>query len=251
MELIRSVHTEGAATTITAVIEADECDIHGSWRTSAAIAAMQEATHYEREALGIGWSTLSAKDALWVVSRLELSFERVPQLGETINICATAMPAEKILFPWHFVFTDADDTVIGEGRALWNLMSRQTRRITIVPGVTDKIPGTAGSGRAFIPAAAVELDGDARHCTLCPAFSELDINGHVSNIRYADWCCNALAEKLLSGYCVSALHISYLREVRPGEDTQTRLCVDGDEFSFSGSSDEGQLFIMRGRLSPA
>ena len=80
--------TKNGITTLTLLIEADECDTAAVWRPSAIVTAMQRATHYAREALGIDWSSLAAKGALWVVSRVNVSFERIPKMGEKLTLRA-------------------------------------------------------------------------------------------------------------------------------------------------------------------
>lgn len=49
-------------------------------------------------------------------------------------------------------------------------------------------------------------------------YSDTDINGHVNNVRYADFACDAIhLEREGAGKFVSSFQISYLKECRPGE----------------------------------
>ena len=57
----------------------------------------------------------------------------------------------------------------------------------------------------------------AEHRTL--HYSDADINGHVNNVRYADFACDALEmERLGPGRFLSSMQIGYLAECRPGEE---------------------------------
>ena len=101
------IMTKNGITTLTLLIEADECDTAAVWRPSAIVTAMQRATHYAREALGIDWSSLAAKGALWVVSRVNVSFERIPKMGEKLTLRAIPQKPVKALYPWRFEFSDS------------------------------------------------------------------------------------------------------------------------------------------------
>ena len=246
----KNIRVENGVTTLNLIIEADACDMTATWRPSAAVTAMQLVTHYAREALGIDWATLSAKGALWVVSRVNVRLQRIPRMGEQIALQAIPLPPVKALYPWHFVFLDSNGTPLGEGETLWNLMDASTRRLTILPEINTKIPRTSQSMRGVaIPAAACEVDGAAERHTLTPVYTDLDINGHASHLRYIDWCCNVLGPNVLSKYKIPEFRISYLQEVCAGQTIDTELRMEGQHFSFSGYHGNIPAFVIDGTLA--
>jgi acyl-ACP thioesterase len=245
----KNVTVENGCAELTLFIEPDTCDMTALWRPSAAVTAMQLATHYVREALGIDWGTLAQKGALWVVSRINLSFARMPRMGEKIILRATAMPALKALYPWQFSFIDSDGNKIGEGSTLWNLMNAETRRIMVIPEIDAKIPRNAAGGARSLPSPAKELETSARRQTLSPVYTDLDINGHASHLRYIDWCCNRLGHELMSKYWIKDFRISYMQEVRADQTVSTELRVDGQDFSFAGYDGATCCFVIDGTLA--
>ena len=49
-------------------------------------------------------------------------------------------------------------------------------------------------------------------------YSDTDINGHVNNIRYADFACDAVGmESLPEDKFLASVQIGYLAECRPGD----------------------------------
>lgn len=250
MAVNRNISCDGSTTAVYLTVEPDACDLTGAWRPDAALTAMQLASHYGREALGIGWSALAERGALWVVSRINLSLSRIPRLGEKLTVRATALPAVKLLFPWKFLITDAAGEIIGEGSAIWNLMDASARRITYIPGIGDRIPKSEGtSPRPELPGAAAELSCPPERRAVRPVYSDLDINGHVSNIRYLTWCCNALGADVLRRFAISSLRISFMQEVLPEAVVDTELRTENDRFSFSGYNGESPAFIIEGTLT--
>lgn len=246
----KNVAVENGVATLKLFIEADECDMTASWRPSAAVTAMQRATHYSREALGIDWSSLAEQGALWVVSRVNVKLDRMPHMGEEIILRATPLTPVKALFPWKFEFLDSDNNPLGEGETLWNLMDASTRRIAIRPEITAKIPQSAQGVRSVaLPVAARELEGIPKRHVLSPVYSDLDINGHASHLRYIDWCCNELGASVMNQYRLQEFRISYMQEVRAGQSVDTELRIDGTRFSFSGYHGESPAFVIDGTLS--
>ena len=247
----KNVKVENGVATLTLFIEPDTCDMTATWRPSAALTAMQLATHYAREALGIDWVTLAAKGALWVVSRVNLSFERMPKMGEKISLVAVPMAPLKALYPWQFSFVDSEGKVIGEGKTLWNLMDANTRRMAIIPEIDAAVRSAGnGTGSRGLPNAAEELASPSRCAKLSPVYTDLDINGHASHLRYIDWCCNTMGPELMQRFRIKDYRISYMREVRAGETVDTELRMDGLEFSFAGYLDGAVSFVIDGSLSP-
>lgn len=245
----KNVTVENGTATLKLFIEADECDMTASWRPSAAVTAMQRATHYSREALGVDWDALAEQGALWVVSRVNVKLDRMPHMGEEIILRATPLTPVKALFPWKFEFLDSNNIPFGEGETLWNLMDSSTRRIAIRPDISAKIPAPEQSARGVaLPAAARELEGSPKRQSLSPVYTDLDINGHASHLRYIDWCCNRLGAAVMNRYSLREFRISYMQEVRAGQSVDTELRIDGTRFSFSGYHGETQAFVIDGTL---
>ena len=239
---------EGNATYVKLTIEPDACDMMGTWRPDSTLTAMQSATHYGRENLGIGCADLLEKGKLWVVSRVNITLKRIPRLGEELTVQAFALPAVKLLFPWKFLFVDKTGETIGEGSSVWNLMDASSRRVSYVPGIAEKIPAQAGLCRTELPKAAAELLSPPKKNALRPVYTDLDINGHVNHVHYMDWCCNAMGISVLQHYAVDSFCISFMQEIRPDAMVDTELRIEDKSFSFSGYNAESPAFILNGTL---
>ncbi|MBQ4231185.1 MAG: hypothetical protein II671_06505, partial [Salinivirgaceae bacterium] len=46
-----------------------------------------------------------------------------------------------------------------------------------------------------------------------PLYSEIDVNGHVNNARYADWLCNCLGVERLRRFEIWTASIEYRHEI--------------------------------------
>ncbi len=245
------IEFEGGAAVMTMTVEADSCGPDRRWRPSSVLTAMQEATFYAQKAMGIAWTDLAPLGALWVVSRINVDLKRLPRLGERITVRAISLKPVKILFPWRFVITGEGGEELGGCKALWNLMDASSRRVTVLPGVIEKVQYQAQEpGYQEVPEAAAELEGlSPLKAAVRPLYTDLDINGHVSHIRYIDWCCNRLGIAVMENRSLMSFRISFMQEVKGQDVVDTELRAEGRRFSFSGYKANAPVFIIDGALS--
>lgn len=71
-------------------------------------------------------------------------------------------------------------------------------------------------------------------------YSDVDINGHVNNSRYADFACDALPlTSFQENQFISSMQIGYLAECRPGEVLEL-FRNEGEDVQFvRGKGDDG------------
>lgn len=233
----------------TIIIRTCDCDMNGHWKPSAMLEAMQEVATSHCNGIGLGRDVTFPLGVVWVLSRCRVEFSRLPRIGEACAVETWAMPARHLFFPRAHAFRDAEGNVIGESCALWMLMDIKSRRAVAEPFVTEHM---AVESRAT----SVKLSGAVRHVgggivsrELTPQYTDFDLNGHVNNTRYLDWCLNALGAEALAGRAIAAFDVAYDREVLPGEIIRTEMARDANAFSFFGYTGENaRCFGVRGEL---
>ena len=99
-----------------------------------------------------------------------------------------------------------------------------------------------------MPATIRLMDGEKRMQLLTPQFADCDLNQHVNNTRYLDWCQNALGLDVLRKQLILSFDVNYDAEILPGSEVQTELTVSDDRFAFAGSIGEKQHFAVGGTL---
>ena len=72
-------------------------------------------------------------------------------------------------------------------------------------------------------------------------YSDTDINGHVNNIRYADFACDTLdMDRLEQDRFLSQMQIGYLAECRPGDLLTLETGEQEDGVYVRGTDQEGK-----------
>ena len=112
-----------------------------------------------------------------------------------------------------------DGKTVGEAVSVWVLADADTHRLARMSKI-EEFQGTDGGelckdkslSRFKLPQEMAAADHRAMH------YSDTDINGHVNNVRYADFICDAIRmDQLGQDFYVSALQVDYLADCMAGE----------------------------------
>ena len=228
-----------------------QTDLSARMKPSAILEIMQEMAGAHAELLDVGRARLLPMNLVWVLTRVEVRMERYPISGETIAVETFPMPNRRVFFPRYFIFRDARGRQIGCAGTLWVVLDIATRKMGNPAEIAAMMPDnrdlTAPMG---MPATVEEISGDAAEAFRQPVYTDLDVNGHVNNTRYLDWCCNALGIEAMRDHAMTTFCVNYNQEILPGQEVRTVLNREGSRFSFSGFEGDVRHFDVGGMLSP-
>jgi len=230
-----------------------DCDLKGTWRLSAVLEAMQEAAGAHSLLLGCGRDELLRKNIVWVLSRSELHMNRYPRIGEKITLHTFPMPNRVYFFPRYYVFTDERGEMVGKAGTLWLLLDTQTRKMLPPGDVGRLIPDNRDLTVPMnLPATVGALQGDEFVSTYQPVYTDLDVNGHVNNTKYADWLCNSLGIEMMTRCEPETVILNYNREILPGQRVTLHRVLKDRQYRLAGYTDEeAPAFEIGGILRPA
>ena len=167
-----------------------DCDLGGLWRPSAILTAMQEAAGMHSHILGCGRETLVKQGIVWVLTRCEVRMDREARMGETVSIetfpcrCAAGFSRAIYLPRRGGRSAGRGGHAVGAVRSGKALHGGPGRGGQAIPDNSDLTPPLG------VPGPVPRLTGEAVRSARTPVYSELDVNGHVNNARYADWLCD-------------------------------------------------------------
>lgn len=239
----------GSIYTETVELRSPGCDMRGAWRPGAILETMQETAGMHSQIFGLGRDEMARLGMGWVISRLKVEFDRVPQVGERVIVETYPTPSRHMFFPRSHIFRDPQGNRLGAAHTLWLVMDLETRRMVKSEEVLAKIPENADMKPATgMPGAVRPLESEIKRSVIVPQFTDLDSNSHVNNCKYLDWCLNALGMEIMREKCVTGFEANYDAELRLGDELRTELTVQGDAFAFCGLSGERRRFSVGGRL---
>ncbi len=164
---------------------------------------------------------LSKYNLFWMLARMWYRLDEPLKWGEQLTVRT-----------WHrggrsaSIYRDFDlyagGRPVGEAVSLWVLADVDTHKLARI-SVVEEFRGTDGGAlcksRTLTRLRLPEQMEPAGQRTF--RYSDLDMNGHVNNVKYADYVCDALhLEELGPDRFVSSLQVGYLAECRAGETVE-------------------------------
>jgi acyl-ACP thioesterase len=247
------MQTSVADYSIRFTLQADEVDFTGRWRPSAILRSMQNLATAHAELIGVGRDVMLQRNIIWLLSRTHLQMQAYPMMDEEVVLRTWPGEPNRFFFPRHFTIARPDGQPLGAASTLWVLLDLGARAI-IPPGKCDLVfPDTSHLSPPLpAPERVMQVEGERLLDIRTARYSDLDVNRHVNNTRYADWLCDALPMDTMATHCIENLLLNYTKEILPGETLRTTLALEDNRFSMSGDSQDGTrtFFEIGGTLLP-
>ena len=226
-------------------------DAFGHVKPSAVLDVCQDCAGQNAEDMpGMDFESMKRRGLIWVVTRLAYDVDKQPVLHEVVEVETWPLAPTRKGFQREYAVRGKEGQTLIRGSSEWVVMSFEERKL--VSG-RDFAAGTNGEtegdlyrddvalGRRLRKLAVFEARG-AGHPVRAEA-SDMDVNGHVNNARYADWGLDALSpgpDEVISG-----VQMDFRRELRVGEALRVHVLrekraatvmgvkCDGGEVSFA------------------
>ncbi len=215
-------------------IDAKDTDCAERWMLSATLSAMQNAGDRHAIELGVGKKDLESQGFNWVIARLRVDLQRSPKYGDTITVRTWPGEATRIGFPRFFRFLDADGAVLGTATTLYILIDDRHR-----PCNTDRLD--IYKTLSLLPdtnpmptrVRMKERSRAAADRTVC--YSDIDLNGHMNNTRYAQWVCDLFPTAQFRDAFIGAFQINYISDGIEGHAIALDVFEDAGGFVARGT----------------
>ena len=185
-------------------------------RPSALLDMMQQVATNQCALLALDWDSMAERGLCWVVTRQQVQILRSVPGGSTITVETWPGVTSRVAYPRSTVGYDEQGNEVFRAISLWVLMDIHNRKM-VLPGKSGlDFSGIDRGCELAVPGslAPATLEGKAARQVV---YSELDVNGHMSNTRYLDWMMDLLPSAFHANHALTEFTVSYLSEAREGE----------------------------------
>jgi len=215
-------------------------------------AAGNHATHH-----GMGYFDMQKKGQFWVLNRLRLQMDKFPKWKDTISIKTWVSNMKGPFSYRQFALFDeslpngqAGQNQIGSASTLWVLLDSTSRRPTRIPSST--FPIIENAAHCGLPDKLRSIKGvapDNAHLTQFPYQvlpSDLDMIGHVNNVKYVVWACNYHYKREMEKR-FHFLEVNYLQETHLGDQIIYLTQEEGQQLHLfkKNNTDENLIEVCR------
>jgi len=225
-------------------LRAADFDAFDRMHPASVLELLQDVAGIHANELGIGYHALIEKQTIWVLTKVRYRVVRQPRRYEQVVVRTWPLRPGRVSFRREYEMATPAGEVLLYGTSEWVVVHSEKR--CVLPA-SDLYPSdeyrldTQWEGR--LAKVNDGISGDDG-CVVRPAFTDLDINGHVNNAKYANYVVNALPPA--KGAVVTEFAIDYHREVL--QDMPLRICCreEGGVIFARGLSETGEhMFSCR------
>lgn len=221
-------------------ISSTEVDVYGNCRPSALLSFFQDMGGEHSEATGTGRDYLMSEyHAFWMLVRVWYRLDRPLKTGERLSLRTWQRGCGGLI-----VYRDFDLLVdgrpVGEAVSAWVVADFESRKM-LRPGrirrlVEAPVPDCVKDRQLKLIRTPKDLREVYRRTV---RYSDLDINGHMNNTKYADVLLDALQVRELKGRFISELQLNYSLECRAGETMTIFRGLEAEPCYIDGRGDDG------------
>ena len=192
---------------------------------------LQDIAWLHAKHLGWGYEALVEHGTAWVLVRQKLVMADWPVWGDVVEVRTWPRGVIGALAVREFEIV-AGDRKFGECSTSWLIIDAQTRRPTRIDREAFR-KNTRTEGCLAIEAGKITPQtGLKPAATFLVRNSDLDVNGHVNNTRYAQWILDSVPLEAHAAYRLDEYEVNFLAETNVGDT----VVIERDEIEPSPTS---------------
>lgn len=227
-----------------------ESDLNGKLKLSSLFNYFQEAAGNHASNLNVGYFQLKEKNLFWVLSRIKVVINRMPDWGEQIRIETWPKGIDKLFALRDFKFFEKDNTPIISGTSCWLLVDSRNHRLHNIEELGIYVPEENKSKHAIheLLDKLKVLDGNAVNFHHKVTINDLDILQHVNNSRYIEWIIDCYGIEEMSHNSIKSIRINYLEETKFDETVEIKLIRKENTDYIEGLKKQGKSKVFQAQL---
>lgn len=208
-----------------------DVDIKGDWMPSAILVRMQEIAEDNATAVGFGRAQLvESRGLAWILTRLHVQMDRYPKIAQTIRVSTWPTPPTKLTFLRQFAFHDMDGNCLGRASSQWVLFDIKERVMRRTKEIGENYPVDPTLEIVLEDPKKIYMPDDmAEAQTRMVRYSDVDMNKHMNNVKYADWICELFDTETLKTRSIKNLKINFVAEAFLDQDVKLYMGTKTDD----------------------
>lgn len=188
------------------------------------LSILQDVAWLHADHLGHSYEDLIRQGAIWVLGRQKLLMTGWPSWGDEITVRTWIRPIDGLFIHRDYEILSGGRK-LGEGVASWLTVNVRTRRLMKMTFSGDDLAFRSDGGvLTMTPGRVDPPSGLGELSRFQVRNSDLDVNGHVNNVHYAQWVVDALPADLVRRIEIMGYEANFLSEVNLGDE----VTIEGD-----------------------
>lgn len=224
------------------ILRAGDFDKFDRIKPSAVLDLFQDAAGQHAEEIGVGFDDMLAQEYLWVLTRIKFEIISAPSRYQSVVVKTWPLAPNRLNYRREYCIEDMDGNKLIIGSSEWVVIHSTERKLLSVPDLYKldgdyhnevMFEGKLGKVRDF------ETEISPR--IVNAGFSELDINDHVNNTKYANYVIDAINPA--ENEALKTFQIDYRKEVMQGTELNIYHKREDGVISAKGQNNDGEIMF--------
>lgn len=222
-----------------------QCYANGQLKYSELNNILQITASEHAVILGFGARTMLKHKQSWVLSRMLIQIKRLPRFEQTLTIRTWIQDFSGSRSTRNFEVI-LGEHIVATASSLWAVFNVEARKAEALAVSTEHaviIPDKHSTSR---PVQRIEGLCDFQKLKdYQVVLSDLDIAGHANNVKYMEWCFDALDPKYVLSQQITEIEMNFLRELTYGNQVSIHKGVGAQgSDTYNISRNEKIHFLM-------
>lgn len=211
-----------------------QIDVKGFISIPSLLSLFQEMAWEHATINGFGYEHLKEHGFFWALSRVRVEIKSLPKWTEDFSLTTWPSGVEGPFALRDFQVRNSNGDILVGATTSWLIVDIKTRRPQRPDTFRERMPicdsfratGT-NSQRIIFPTGNPDLEYKTTS-----RVSDIDVNGHINNTKYAEWAINALPLDLYRNISIKELAINFLAEGFCNEEIGVRMVISPNNFHY-------------------
>jgi medium-chain acyl-[acyl-carrier-protein] hydrolase len=232
------------------LVRSYEADASGNLAPAYVLRYLQETAWKHARALGWAFDPREGGPIGWVLSRLRVEMDRYPAWGQRVRVETWPCGIDRMLALREFAVVDERGALCGRGGSSWMVIDVAARRPMRPQAVLPDLAALDCPQPLLVPSGKLEpVEAPCDEAPRRVLHSDIDVNGHVNNVRYFEWILDAVADAQRDGREIASIETMFLAEAFLGDAVTVRSVFDGEQSRHSIVRPDGEKEVCRMRLA--
>ena len=147
----------------------------------------------------------------WIILKQKIKFIRPITIKDTYSLTTYPGDYSRVRF-YRNSFASVNNEVVMEQTALWSLIDIAKRRVLAPSKLNMKFPEET-KGDILVEFDEHSLADDFEFCKQVEVeYSHIDINRHLNNVRYVEWCLDTFDIETMANMQIKEISLNYFHE---------------------------------------
>jgi len=196
---------------------------------SALFGLLTEISNRHASCLNAGWHQLRRRGYFWVITRMRMEINRLPEWTETVTLRTWVRQSQAATSPRDYEMLDDDGNVLVAASSVWAILDIASGRPQRMSDFDADFPMQE---RCAIERKPQKISAiTAKETNLTPLWvqaSDLDMNHHVNNAHYIQWAFDALSQEFRMSHRIATVTVNFVSQAKLGDQYRIKSEADSD-----------------------